>query len=58
MAPHPGMHVCRPVGDGPIPDLPGELTDELAATATGSPMKPRRMEVPFNSDRTPTPNSP
>jgi hypothetical protein len=30
------MHVCCPVGSGPVPDLPGGLRDELAAIATGS----------------------
>lgn len=36
MAPHPGMHVCCPVCDGPIPDLLGKLTDEPAAISSGS----------------------
>src|SRR5438132_2147765 len=36
MAPHPGLHVCCPVCEGPIPDLLGELTDEPVAVMTGS----------------------
>ncbi len=36
MAPHPGLHVCCPVCEGPIPDLLGELTDEPAAIIRGS----------------------
>jgi hypothetical protein len=35
-SPHPGMHVLCPVGEGPIPDLLGELTDEPAAINAGS----------------------
>lgn len=35
MAPHPGMDVCCPLCEGPIPDLLGELTDEPAAVSTG-----------------------
>ena len=36
MAPHAGLHVCCPVCEGPIPDLLGELTDELAGILTGT----------------------
>jgi len=36
MAPHPGMYVCCPVCEGPMPDLLGELTDELAAISMGN----------------------
>ncbi len=36
MAPHPGMHVCCPACEGPIPDLLGELTDEPAAISGGT----------------------
>lgn len=36
MAPHPGLHVCCPICEGPIPDLLGELTDEPVAVIKGS----------------------
>jgi hypothetical protein len=35
MAPHPGLHVCCPACEGPIPDLLGELTDEPAGITRG-----------------------
>ena len=36
MAPHPGLHVCCPVCEGPIPDLLGELTDEPLPVISGN----------------------
>jgi len=35
MAPHPGMHVCCPACEGPIPDLLGEITDEPGDVIAG-----------------------